>query len=85
MTDLNNCREFFSLSPPAERFFQKKRSRMDLLDDHIHAGVNFFATSQEIAREWQLMGGGDTLEFEAAKKAFAEEREKFNAKKNGLS
>ncbi|KAJ0626492.1 hypothetical protein HanHA89_Chr01g0013791 [Helianthus annuus] len=57
---------------------------MDLLDDHIHAGVNFFATSQEIAREWQLMGE-DTLEFEAAKKAVAEERETFKAEKKGLS
>ncbi|MFS7904091.1 hypothetical protein Hanom_Chr01g00031861 [Helianthus anomalus] len=58
MTDLGNCREFFSLSlPPAGRLFQKRRNRMDLLDDHIHAGVNFFATSQEIARGWQLMGG----------------------------
>ncbi|KAJ0787416.1 hypothetical protein HanOQP8_Chr02g0082261 [Helianthus annuus] len=85
MTDLNNCREFFSLSLPlAGRFFQKRRHRIDLLDDHIHAGVNFFATSQEIAREWQLMGE-DTLEFEAAKKALAEEREKFNAEKKGLS
>ncbi|KAF5797058.1 hypothetical protein HanRHA438_Chr08g0371221 [Helianthus annuus] len=57
---------------------------MDLLDDHIHAGVNFFATFQEIAREWQLMGE-DTLEFENAKKAFAEEREKFNVEKKGLA
>ncbi|KAJ0766452.1 hypothetical protein HanPSC8_Chr03g0084071 [Helianthus annuus] len=85
MTDLNNCREFFSLSlPRAERLFQKRRNRMDLLDDHIHAGVNFYATSQEIAREWQLIGE-DTLEFEAAKKALAEEREKFNAEKKGLA
>ncbi|MFS8032676.1 hypothetical protein Hanom_Chr17g01560511 [Helianthus anomalus] len=38
MIDLNNCREFFSLSlPPAERLFQKRRRRIDLLDDHIHA------------------------------------------------
>ncbi|MFS8006974.1 hypothetical protein Hanom_Chr14g01255531 [Helianthus anomalus] len=29
--------------------------------------------------------GEDTLEFEAAKKAFVEEREKFNAEKKGLS
>ncbi|KAF5791409.1 hypothetical protein HanXRQr2_Chr09g0394451 [Helianthus annuus] len=63
--------------------FQKRRNRLDLLDDHIHAGVNFFATAQEIAREWQLMGD-DTLEFENAKKAFAEEREKFNAERKGL-
>ncbi|MFS7978418.1 hypothetical protein Hanom_Chr10g00915251 [Helianthus anomalus] len=85
MTDLGNCREFFSLSlPPAERLFQKRCNQMDLLDDYIHAGVNFFATSQEIARERQLMGE-DTLEFEAVKKAFAEVREKFNAEKKGLS
>ncbi|KAF5816002.1 hypothetical protein HanXRQr2_Chr03g0129481 [Helianthus annuus] len=51
MSDHDNCREFFSLSlPPAERMFQKRRNRLDLLDDHIHAG-----------------------------------REKFNAKKKGLS
>ncbi|KAF5820790.1 hypothetical protein HanXRQr2_Chr01g0006171 [Helianthus annuus] len=57
MTDHANCREFFSLSlPPAERLFQKRRNRLDLLDDNIHAGVNFFATAQEIAREWQLIG-----------------------------
>ncbi|KAJ0704086.1 hypothetical protein HanPI659440_Chr14g0558761 [Helianthus annuus] len=85
MTELTNCHEFFSLSlPPAKRLFQKRRNRLDLLDDHIHAGVHFFATSQEIAREWQLMGE-DTLEFENAKKAFAKEREKFNAEKKGLA
>ncbi|MFS7936663.1 hypothetical protein Hanom_Chr05g00418421 [Helianthus anomalus] len=56
---------------------------MDLLDDHIHAGVNFYATYQEIVREWQLMGE-DTLEFEVAKKELAEEREKFNVEKKGL-
>ncbi|KAJ0758783.1 hypothetical protein HanPSC8_Chr04g0175931 [Helianthus annuus] len=84
MSDHDNCREFFSLSlPPAERLFQKRRNRFDLLDDHIHVGVNFFATSQEIVREWKLMGE-DTLEFENEKKAFAEEREKFNAEKKGL-
>ncbi|MFS8007471.1 hypothetical protein Hanom_Chr14g01261361 [Helianthus anomalus] len=54
------------------------------MDDYIHAGVNFFATSQEIAREWLLMGE-DTLEFENAKNAFAEEREKFNAEKKDLA
>ncbi|KAM0031300.1 hypothetical protein Hdeb2414_s0017g00507251 [Helianthus debilis subsp. tardiflorus] len=42
MNDHDNFREFFSLSlPPAERLFQKRRNRFDLLDDHIHAGVNF--------------------------------------------
>ncbi|KAJ0637664.1 hypothetical protein HanOQP8_Chr17g0676461 [Helianthus annuus] len=51
MNDTGNCSEFFSLSlPPAKRMFQKRRHRMDLLDDHIHAGVNFYATSQEIER-----------------------------------
>ncbi|KAJ0666970.1 hypothetical protein HanPI659440_Chr17g0672651 [Helianthus annuus] len=84
MSNHDNCQEFFSLSlPPAERLFQKRRNRFDLLDDHIHAGVNFFATSQEIVREWKLMGE-DTLEFENAKKAFAEESEKFNAERKGL-
>ncbi|MFS7902359.1 hypothetical protein Hanom_Chr01g00010381 [Helianthus anomalus] len=59
MNDHDNYREFFSLSlPPAERLFQKRCNRFDLKDDHIHAGVNFFATSQEIVREWKLMGGG---------------------------
>ncbi|KAM0013319.1 hypothetical protein Hdeb2414_s0044g00741851 [Helianthus debilis subsp. tardiflorus] len=84
MNDHNNCREFFSLSlPPAERLFQKRRNRFDRLDDHVHAGVNFFATSQEIVREWKLMGE-EILEFENDKKVFAEEREKFNAEKKGL-
>ncbi|KAJ0715807.1 hypothetical protein HanPI659440_Chr13g0505631 [Helianthus annuus] len=83
--DLSNWCEFYSLSlPPAERLFQKNRHRMDLLDDHIHAGVNFYATTQEIVRDWQVMGE-DTLEFEAAKREFAEEREAFNAEKKGLS
>ncbi|KAJ0604796.1 hypothetical protein HanHA300_Chr02g0054341 [Helianthus annuus] len=83
MNELDNFREFFSLSfPPAERLFQKKRNRFDLLDDHIHAGVNFFAPSLEIVRDWKLMGE-DTLEFENEKKAFTEEMEKFNAEKKG--
>ncbi|KAM0049590.1 hypothetical protein Hdeb2414_s0008g00287681 [Helianthus debilis subsp. tardiflorus] len=52
---------------------------MDLLDDHIHAGVNYFATTQEIVREWQAMGE-DTLEFEATKKDFKLAKEiQFNA------
>ncbi|KAF5755531.1 hypothetical protein HanXRQr2_Chr17g0803831 [Helianthus annuus] len=84
MNDLSNYREFYSLSlPPAERLFQKNRHRMDLLDDHIHVGMNFYATTQEIVREWQEMGE-DTLEFEAGKKEFAEEREAFNAEKKRL-
>ncbi|MFS8016375.1 hypothetical protein Hanom_Chr15g01367881 [Helianthus anomalus] len=84
MNDLSNCREFYSLSlPPAERLFYKNRHSMDLLDDHIHAGVNFYATTHEIVREWQAMGE-DTLEFEAAKRELAEEREAFNAEKKGL-
>ncbi|KAJ0796162.1 hypothetical protein HanPI659440_Chr04g0158991 [Helianthus annuus] len=84
MNDLDNCHDFFSLSlPPAERLFQKRRNRLDLLDDLVRAGVNYFATSQEIVREWRLMGE-ETLEFENEKRAFAEEREKFNAEKKGL-
>ncbi|KAJ0785432.1 hypothetical protein HanOQP8_Chr02g0043061 [Helianthus annuus] len=84
MNDHANYQEFFNLSiPSAERLFQKRRKRFDLLDDHIRAGVNFFATSQEIVREWKLMGE-ETLEFENEKKAFAEEREKFNAERKGL-
>ncbi|KAJ0660937.1 hypothetical protein HanOQP8_Chr14g0543171 [Helianthus annuus] len=84
MDDVNNCHEFFAMSlPPAERMFQKNRNRFSLLDDHVRAGVNFFATSQEILREWRSMGE-ETLEFEESKKSFAEEREKFNAEKKGL-
>ncbi|MFS7966187.1 hypothetical protein Hanom_Chr09g00770901 [Helianthus anomalus] len=83
MNDLSNFREFYSISPPAERHFQKNHHCMDLLDDYIHAGVNFYATFQEILREWQAMGE-DTLEFEAAKKELAEEREAFNNEKKGL-
>ncbi|KAJ0940136.1 hypothetical protein HanRHA438_Chr02g0079991 [Helianthus annuus] len=84
MNDLGNCHDFFSMSlPTAERMFQKRRNRFALLDDHVRAGVNFFATSQEIVREWRLMGE-ETAEFEDAKRALAEEREKFNAEKKGL-
>ncbi|KAF5821031.1 hypothetical protein HanXRQr2_Chr01g0009021 [Helianthus annuus] len=84
MTDVKNCHEFFSLSlPPAERMFQKNRNRFALIDDHVSAGVHFFATSQEILREWRSMGE-ETLEFEKAKKSFSEEKEKFNAEKKGL-
>ncbi|KAJ0613815.1 hypothetical protein HanIR_Chr02g0055561 [Helianthus annuus] len=84
MSDLANCHDFFSMSLPlAERMFQKRQNRFELLDDHVHAGVNFFATSQEILREWRLMGE-ETSEFENAKRLFAEEREKFNAEKKGL-
>ncbi|MFS7907122.1 hypothetical protein Hanom_Chr01g00067551 [Helianthus anomalus] len=84
MNGIANYRELYSLSlPPAERMFPKKRHRLDLLDDHIHFGVNFYATCQEIVREWQLMGE-DTMEFEAAKRELAEKREKFNAEKKGL-
>ncbi|KAM0005660.1 hypothetical protein Hdeb2414_s0204g00831811 [Helianthus debilis subsp. tardiflorus] len=45
--------------------------------------LNFFSTTQEIVKEWQSMGE-DTLEFEAAKKEFAAEREAFNSEKKGL-
>ncbi|KAJ0507227.1 hypothetical protein HanIR_Chr11g0503991 [Helianthus annuus] len=84
MDDLKNCHEFYSLSlPPAERMFQKNRSRFALLDDHVRAGVNFFAISQEILREWRSMGE-ETLEFEEAKKTFSEEREKINTERKGL-
>ncbi|KAM0041324.1 hypothetical protein Hdeb2414_s0011g00365011 [Helianthus debilis subsp. tardiflorus] len=84
MDDVDNCHQFFSLSlPPAERMLQKTRNRFALMDDHVRAGVNFFATSQEILREWRSMGE-ETLEFEESKKAFSEEREKFNAEKKGL-
>ncbi|MFS7961400.1 hypothetical protein Hanom_Chr08g00714551 [Helianthus anomalus] len=84
MDNLPSCHEFYSLSfPPAKRLFQKNHHRVDLLDDHIHAGVNFYATTQEIVMEWQAMRE-DTMEFEAAKRDFAAEREAFNAEKKGL-
>ncbi|MFS7935602.1 hypothetical protein Hanom_Chr05g00405471 [Helianthus anomalus] len=68
---------------PLKGCFRKKRNRFELLDEHVRVGVNYFATSQEIVREWRLMGE-DTVEFEDEKKAFAKEREKFNAEKKGL-
>ncbi|MFS7947847.1 hypothetical protein Hanom_Chr06g00552991 [Helianthus anomalus] len=79
-----NYREFYSLSlPPTERLFQKNHHRLDLLDDLVHSGVNLFSTTQEIVRDWQSMGE-DILEFEAAKKEFAAERESVNSEKKGL-
>ncbi|MFS7991263.1 hypothetical protein Hanom_Chr12g01068721 [Helianthus anomalus] len=84
MNDLANCHDFFSMSlPPAERMFQKRRDRFELLDDHVRARVNFFASAQEIVRDWKSMGE-ETAEFEDAKRALAEDREKFNAEKKGL-
>ncbi|MFS7999431.1 hypothetical protein Hanom_Chr12g01166081 [Helianthus anomalus] len=84
MNYLGNCHDFFSLSlPPAERMFQKRRNRFELLDEHVRFGVNFFATSQEIVSGWRLMGE-ETTDFEDARKAFVEERERFNAEKKGL-
>ncbi|KAM0031873.1 hypothetical protein Hdeb2414_s0017g00514221 [Helianthus debilis subsp. tardiflorus] len=84
MNDLGNCPDFFSLSlPPTERMYQKRRNRFELLDDHVCAGVNFFATSQEIVREWRLIGE-ETAGFEDARKVFATEKEKFNTEKKGL-
>ncbi|MFS7961290.1 hypothetical protein Hanom_Chr08g00713231 [Helianthus anomalus] len=84
MNNVGNCHDFFSLSlPPAERMFQKKCNRFEMLDEHVRRGVNFFATSQEIVREWRLMGE-ETAEFDNAQKAFAEEKEKFNSEKKGL-
>ncbi|KAM0050435.1 hypothetical protein Hdeb2414_s0008g00297531 [Helianthus debilis subsp. tardiflorus] len=84
MDDLGNCREFYSRSlPPSERLFQKNHHRLDLLDDHIHSGVNFFSITQEIVRDWQSMGE-DIMEFETAKKEFAAERDAFNSEKKGL-
>ncbi|KAM0054426.1 hypothetical protein Hdeb2414_s0006g00194771 [Helianthus debilis subsp. tardiflorus] len=84
MNDLGNCHDFFSLSlPPAERMYQKRRNRFELLDDHVRAGVNFFATSQEIVREWRLVGE-ETADFKDARKVFAAEKDKFNAEKKGL-
>ncbi|KAJ0467981.1 hypothetical protein HanIR_Chr14g0691411 [Helianthus annuus] len=68
---------------PTERMFQKRRNRFELLDDHVRVGVNFFASSQEIVREWRSMGE-ETAGFEDAKRALAEEREKFNTEKKGL-
>ncbi|MFS7922950.1 hypothetical protein Hanom_Chr03g00255091 [Helianthus anomalus] len=67
--------------PHAPRWNLTQGSQMNELDNCRE--VNFFATSQEIVREWKLRGE-ETLEFEKEKKAFAEEKEKFNAEKKGL-
>ncbi|KAF5786459.1 hypothetical protein HanPI659440_Chr10g0379531 [Helianthus annuus] len=84
MEDLENCNDFYSLSlPPAERLYQKNRNRFNLLDNHVQSGANFFSTTQEIVREWRSMGE-EILDFEAAKKSLAMERETFNSEKKGL-
>ncbi|KAM0016869.1 hypothetical protein Hdeb2414_s0028g00701551 [Helianthus debilis subsp. tardiflorus] len=71
MNELANYHDFFSMSlPPAERMFQKRRNHLDLLDDHVRG--NFFASAQEIVRDWRSMGE-ETAEFEDAKRALAEE------------
>ncbi|KAL9996637.1 hypothetical protein Hdeb2414_s0683g00935071 [Helianthus debilis subsp. tardiflorus] len=84
MTDLNNCREFFSLSLPLLKdCFRKDAVRWIswMIISMLGLILCYFPRD---CTGWQLMGD-DTLEFEVAKKALAEEREKFNAKKKGLA
>ncbi|MFS8029698.1 hypothetical protein Hanom_Chr17g01525351 [Helianthus anomalus] len=40
---------------PAEWLYQKNHDRFCLLDDHVCYGVNLFATTHEIVREWRSM------------------------------
>ncbi|KAF5779059.1 hypothetical protein HanRHA438_Chr12g0566351 [Helianthus annuus] len=85
MDDLDNCHELYSMSlPPAEWLYQKNHDRFHLLDDHVRSGVNFFATTHEIVREWRSMGE-DIMDFESAKREFAAERDTFNSEKKGLN
>ncbi|KAJ0515371.1 hypothetical protein HanHA300_Chr10g0379851 [Helianthus annuus] len=61
MTDLQNCQEFFSLSlPPAERMFQKNRSRFALIDDHVTAGEKFNAEQKGL--QWRVTEAERKLE-----------------------
>ncbi|KAM0025712.1 hypothetical protein Hdeb2414_s0021g00577761 [Helianthus debilis subsp. tardiflorus] len=85
MNDLDNCHDFFSLSlPPAERMFQKTRNRFDLLDDHVRVGVNCFATSQEIVREWRLMGE-ETLSLKMRRERLLKRRKNLMLRKKVCS
>ncbi|MFS7956996.1 hypothetical protein Hanom_Chr07g00661201 [Helianthus anomalus] len=74
--------------PHAPRWRLTQGSRMNDLDN-CH---DFFSLSlpllrgcsrKGIVREWKLMGE-ETVEFENEKRAFVEEKEKFNAEKKGL-
>ncbi|KAJ0920275.1 hypothetical protein HanRHA438_Chr05g0239501 [Helianthus annuus] len=85
MENLDNRHKFYSMSlPPAERLYQNNRDRFCLLDDHVRFRVNYFATTQEIVREWRSMGE-DIMEFENARHELATERDAFNAEKKGLN
>ncbi|KAF5818639.1 hypothetical protein HanXRQr2_Chr02g0068351 [Helianthus annuus] len=82
---LDNCHEFYSMSlPPTEHLYKKNKDRFRLLDDHVRLGVNYFATTQEIVREWRSMGE-QIMKFEAEKREFVANREKFNAEKKGFN
>ncbi|MFS7921330.1 hypothetical protein Hanom_Chr03g00235531 [Helianthus anomalus] len=84
MDNLTNCNEFYSLSLlPVGRLYQKNQNRFNLLDDHVHSGVNFFSTAQEIVQDWQSMGE-EIMEFEKSKQEFGAECESFNSNKKGL-
>ncbi|KAJ0771250.1 hypothetical protein HanPI659440_Chr07g0266901 [Helianthus annuus] len=69
--------------PPPEMTRVKRENKMMWRLSMLVKVVLVMRVVLEIVREWKLMGE-DTLEFENAKKAFAEEREKFNAEKKGL-
>ncbi|MFS7954404.1 hypothetical protein Hanom_Chr07g00629861 [Helianthus anomalus] len=85
MDNLDNCHKFYSMSlPSVEWVYPKNWDRFRLLDDHVCSGVNFFATTQDIVREWRSMGE-DLMEFENARHEFPAEREAFNVEKKGLN
>ncbi|KAJ0681352.1 hypothetical protein HanPI659440_Chr16g0634841 [Helianthus annuus] len=81
----------FDLSPPRSDPNGKRKEddvEVEQVREDVAAGAgggeaHAEGVETEIVREWQLMGE-DTLEFEAAKKELADEREKFNVEKKGL-
>ncbi|KAJ0618730.1 hypothetical protein HanHA89_Chr02g0056881 [Helianthus annuus] len=75
MSDRDNFHEFFSLSlPPAERLFQKRRNRFDLLDDHIHAEKKKVSDEAEHERVASQKREEEYLQRIAKLEKFAEEK-----------
>ncbi|KAJ0493516.1 hypothetical protein HanIR_Chr12g0587051 [Helianthus annuus] len=65
-------------------YIKKNKDRSRLLEDHVRLGVNYFAMTQEIVREWSSMRE-QIMEFENTKREFVMDRERFNAEKKGLN
>ncbi|KAM0044151.1 hypothetical protein Hdeb2414_s0010g00349811 [Helianthus debilis subsp. tardiflorus] len=73
----------FGLSPPHSD--SRGKEKKDEVEQVENVAENIAGAGGDGDGRCEGLMGEDTLDFEAAKKAFAEEKEKFNAEKKGLS